>query len=146
MATANLGFEHAANVIAASEESRFQAFNSPFDRYVRGDDTALSDSAKRGATLFYGRARCAQCHRGPLLSDFNFHNIAAPQVGAGHLQQAPLDFGRLNVTGNAADRFLFRTPSLRNVAVTGPWMHDGCYTDLGNVVRHYRNPAASLGN
>jgi cytochrome c peroxidase len=144
VAEADLGFQHAANAIAAFETSRFQALSSPFDRYVGGDDTALSEAAKRGGQLFYGRARCSQCHSGPLLSDLNFHNIAAPQVGSGNPTEAPLDSGRFNVTGNQQDRFRFRTPILRNVAQTGPWMHSGAYTSLGNVVRHYRNPAAAL--
>lgn len=144
VAESDLGFQHAANAIAAFETNRFQALSSPFDRYVAGDDTALSDAAKRGGQLFYGRARCSRCHTGPLLSDLSFHNIASPQVGPGNSTEAPLDFGRFNVSGDPQDRFRFRTAILRNVAVTGPWMHSGSYTSLANVVRHYRNPAAAL--
>lgn len=143
---ANLGFQHAANAIAAFEESQFSAAASPFDRYVAGDDSALNDAQKRGASLFYGGARCSSCHTGPLLSDFQFHNIASPQVGPGKAPNEPVDFGRETATGNAADRFKFRTPILRNVALTGPWMHSGSYTSLEAVVNHYRNPANSIRN
>ena len=146
VATNNLGFEHAANAIAAFEIDQFGTLNSPFDRYIGGDDTALSDQQKQGALLFYGRARCAACHRGALLSDFQFHNIATPQIGPGVGANAPLDLGRFEETGQNADRFRFRTPPLRNVALTGPWMHSGPYTSLEAVVGHYRNPATSLQN
>ena len=146
VAPGNLGFEHAANAIAAYEEETFSVANSPFDRYVAGDDTALTDAQKRGAGLFYGGARCFTCHAGPLQSDLRFHNIAAPQVGPGKAPNEPVDFGREDATGNAADRFQFRTPILRNVALTGPWMHSGSYTSLEAVVRHYRNPANAIQN
>lgn len=141
-----LGFQHAANAIAAFEIDRFSQMGSPFDQYLAGNDGALNEAQKRGALLFYGRARCAVCHRGPLLSDLQFHNIAAPQVGPGVGAAAPLDLGRGAQTGNAQDNFRFRTPILRNVALTGPWMHAGAYTSLNAVVGHYRNPANSLRN
>lgn len=141
-----LGFQHAANAIAAFELQSFSQMDSPFDRYLAGDDSALNDAQKRGALLFYGRARCATCHRGPLLSDLQFHNIAAPQLGPGKETSPPLDLGRAEATGNPQDNFRFRTPILRNVAMTGPWMHAGAYTTLDAVVRHYRNPAQSLRN
>lgn len=141
-----LGFQHAANAIGAFEASTFTSASSPFDRYLSGDNTALSDVQKQGALLFYGRARCAQCHRGGLLTDLQFHNIAMPQVGPGGGPEAPLDFGRGRETGNPADRFRFKTPSLRNVTVTGPWTHSGAYTTLDAVVRHYINPGAALQN
>ena len=140
------GFQHAANAIAAFEIDRFSPLNSPFDRYLAGDDTALNDTQKRGALLFFGTARCAVCHRGPLLSDLSFHNIAAPQVGPGKGAEAPLDFGRGRETGLAADRFRFLTPILRNVAVSGPWTHSGGYTSLTAIVRHYINPGQALRN
>ena len=146
VASGDLGFEHAANAIAAFETDQFGTFDSPFDQYLRGDDTALTDQQKQGALLFYGQARCSQCHTGTLLSDFQFHNIAAPQVGPGRDPDAPLDLGRFTETGQQGDRFRFRTPILRNVANTGPWMHSGPYTSLQAAVGHYRNPAASLQN
>lgn len=139
-----IGFQHAANAIAAFESSQLSRLGSPFDRYLAGDNAALTEAQKRGALLFYGTARCSVCHRGGLLSDFSFHSIAAPQVGPGKGDEAPLDFGRGRETGLAADRFAFRTPPLRNVALTGPWTHSGAYTSLEAVVRHYINPARAL--
>jgi len=143
--TDQLGFQHAANAIGAFEAT-FTTANSAFDRYLSGDNAALTDVQKQGAVLFYGRARCAECHRGGLMTDLQFHNIAMPQVGPGGGPEAPLDFGRGRETGNPADRFRFKTPSLRNVAVTGPWTHSGAYTSLDLVVRHYINPGQALQN
>ncbi len=141
---AQIGFQHAANAIAAFEIDQLTRLDSPFDRYLAGDNGALSDAQKRGALLFYGRARCAECHRGGLLSDFEFHNVGAPQVGPGRGAGAPLDLGLAERTGAAADRFRFRTAPLRNVARTGPWMHSGGYTTLEGAVRHFGEPALAL--
>jgi cytochrome c peroxidase len=137
-----LGFVHAGNAIAAFEVEHWTFDDSPFDSYLRGDRSAMSDAAKRGATLFFGTARCADCHTGPLLTDEKFHNRCVPQVGPGKGDgpDGTWDFGRLRVTGDPADQFRFRTPPLRNVAVTGPWMHDGAYTTLEAAVRHELNP------
>lgn len=143
---ANIRIQHVANAIAAFEIDQGGRHDSPFDRYVAGDNAALSDAQKRGASLFYGQARCAQCHRGGLLSDFQFHDVAFPQVGPGKGAEAPLDLGRGRETGQAQDRFRFRTAPLRNVARTGPWTHAGGYTTLENVVRHYINPGQALQN
>lgn len=139
----DVGFEHAAEAIAAFERAAFTQLDAPFDRYLAGDRSALTDSAKRGALLFYGRARCAGCHGGALLTDQQFHNIGVPQLGPGQGIDAPLDIGRAGVTGRAEDRFAFRTPSLRNVLLTGPWMHNGAYATLESVVRHYRDARAA---
>ncbi len=139
-----IGFQHAANAIAAFEIDQATRLDSPFDRYLAGESGALSDAQKRGALLFYGRARCSECHRGGLLSDLDFHNVGAPQVGPGKGGDAPLDLGLAGRTGAAADRFRFRTPPLRNVALTGPWMHSGGYTSLERVVRHFGDPARAI--
>jgi cytochrome c peroxidase len=144
--SAAISFKHAAAAIAAFERAVFTQLDAPFDRYLAGNLESLSDSAKQGALLFYRRAGCAGCHRGALLTDQAFHNIGIPQIGAGREPENPLDIGRAAVTGNPADRFGFRTPSLRNVDLTGPWMHNGAYTSLENAVRHYRDPAAAYRN
>ena len=144
--SASIGFQHASVAIAAFERAVFTQLDTPFDRYLAGHLEALSDSAKRGALLFYGRAGCAGCHRGALLTDQGFHNIGIPQIGGGLGTEAPLDIGRAAVTANPADRFAFRTPSLRNVDLTGPWMHNGAYTSLENAITHYRNPAGAYRN
>lgn len=143
---AELGIQHVGNALASFQSTRFSRIGTPFDAYVAGDNGALTEAQKRGAAVFYGGGRCAVCHTGGLLTDMAFHNIASPQIGEGNRGDAPLDFGRGTVTGAAADRFRFRTPSLRNVALTGPWMHAGAYTSLEAVVRHYINPEQALRN
>lgn len=139
-----LTFAHAANALAAYQSEAFTAVDTPWDRFLAGNDEALTDDAVSGALLFYGRAGCANCHSGPLLSDQNYHNIGAPQFGPGTDEDAPLDFGRWRVTGEVADRFTFRTPPLRHVAVTGPWLHNGAYDSLEDVVRHHLDPEGAL--
>jgi cytochrome c peroxidase len=98
--------------------------------YVAGDNDALNRAQKRGVLLFFGKARCYECHSGSLLSDMKYHNIAAPQIGPGVGEVAPLDLGRGGITNKPGDKFKFCTPPLRNVALTGPWMHSGAYTNL----------------
>jgi cytochrome c peroxidase len=143
LALDSLDMGHAANAIAAFEVEAFSLLDSPFDRYLRGDDQALSLSQKRGALLFFGEARCSSCHSGSLLSDQQHHNIAAPQAIP---ENGALDEGRAKVTGADEDRFAFRTPPLRNVTVTGPYFHNGAYSTLEAAVRHHLNPAAALEN
>jgi cytochrome c peroxidase len=139
-----IGIQHAVNAIAAWEIDTWTFTNSPFDRYVAGDNNALNKAQKRGALLFYGKARCYECHSGSLLTDMKYHNIAAPQIGPGVGEVAPLDLGRGGITNKPEDKFKFRTPPLRNVALTGPWMHSGAYTNLEAAVRHHLNPKESL--
>ena len=141
-----LGFQHAANAIAAFEANAFAQADSAWDRYLNGDQQALSEAAKRGAHLFFGEANCATCHSGNLLTDQKHHDIGIPQLGPGKVPATSLDPGRALVTGQAADEFAFRTPPLRNVAVTGPWMHNGAYTNLEDAVRHYKDPESALHN
>jgi len=100
---------------------------SAVDRYLAGDREALSKEAKRGLELFRGEAGCIDCHHGPLLSDGEFYRL-----GVAHA-----DHGRSGVTGKKSDRYRFRTPSLRNVADTAPYMHDGSLQTLDDVVTFY---------
>jgi cytochrome c peroxidase len=140
----DIGFEHIANAIGAYEAAAFAFADSPWDRYLAGDQDALSDDAKRGAVLFYGDAGCSGCHAGPLLTDQLIHGVAPPQVGPGRGDEAPDDWGREGVSGNFADKYGFRTPPLRNVELTGPWFHDGAYLDLESVIRHMLDPVTAL--
>ncbi len=135
-----------ANAIAAFTAVEWRADDSPFDRYLRGDKRALTTAAAEGYQLFYGDAGCADCHAGTLQTDHRFHALAVPQLGPGkgHGSDGHDDIGRAGVTGNPADRYRFRTPSLRNVAHTGPWGHSGAFDSLEAVVRHHIDPAASL--
>ncbi|NOX93198.1 MAG: cytochrome-c peroxidase [Gammaproteobacteria bacterium] len=145
--TANqITFVHAANAISAFERVAWRADNSPFDRFLRGDKKAMSKSAKKGMKLFYGTAGCSTCHSGTYLTDMDFHAIAMPQIGQGkgHGSGGYEDMGRAAVTGDANQRYQFRTPPLRNVALTGPWGHDGAFDTLEGVVRHHLDPEKSL--
>ena len=135
---------HVANALAAYQAQTFVAADTPWDRYLAGDGRALSTQAKEGALLFFGQAQCAQCHSGPLFTDLQFHNVAVPQFGPGTDEVAPLDYGRYRVTLDPADKFAFRTPSLRQVGQTGPWFHNGAYDSLAEVVRHHLDPARQL--
>lgn len=127
----NVTAEGIARAIAAFERTLIST-NSPFDRHVAGDKTALSDSAKRGLELFQGKARCVLCHNGPNFTDNKFHNIGVPQTG-------PLkeDLGRYAVTKRESDRGAFKTPSLRSVALTAPYMHTGGFKTLEEVMEFY---------
>lgn len=144
--TKELGFQHAANAMAAYEIAVFTFEDAPYDRYIQGDKTALTDEEKQGALLFYGEAGCSSCHSTGLLTDQKFYNIAVPQIGDGKGREQPFDLGRARETGNDCDRYAFRTPPLRNVALTGPWMHDGAFTTLEAAVRHHLDPITSLQN
>ena len=143
VAVEDLTFAHAANAIAAFEIDHWTLDDSPFDKYLRGDNSAAPEAAKRGAILFYGKANCGECHSGTLLTDQDFHNRAIPQMGPGKGDGAggTSDFGRERVTGDSADRYKFRTPPLRNVAATAPYMHDGAYVSLEDAVRHNLDPS-----
>ena len=135
---------------------------SPFDRMLAGDDDAMSPAAIRGARLFIGRAACDDCHRDAAFADQLFHNIGVPQEGehafstdvgrydaipvmknsifnrAGVFSDAPPDDTHLrNLGQREVDIGAFKTPTLRNVAKTAPYMHDGVYGSLGEVVTHY---------
>lgn len=140
------GIQHLVNAIAAFEGSKWRADNAPFDRYLRGDKSALSGVQKKGAQIFYGKAGCAGCHSGPLLTDQKAHVTLVPQFGpgAGDGPSGLEDYGFGRVTGNPGDRYKFRTPSLRNVTVTGPWGHSGAYSSLKAFVAHYRDEQAAL--
>jgi cytochrome c peroxidase len=107
-----------------------------WDRHLRGDTTALSVEAKRGAIVFYGKGRCAACHRGDLFSDFSYHSIGVFRTDT--TGRLPEDFGRWNATRLRADRYKFRTPPLRNVTQTAPYFHDGSEGTLrGAIERHF---------
>jgi cytochrome c peroxidase len=115
----------------ASFERTVLSGPAPYDRFMAGDKTALSASAVRGMQLFDGKANCHECHSGPMFSDQSFHNI-----GVGMDRPDP-DIGRQAVTKDPADRGEFKTPSLRNVALTWPYLHDGSAATLNDVLELY---------
>jgi cytochrome c peroxidase len=122
--------ENVAKAISAFERTILSG-NSPHDRFVAGDRTAMSPAAQRGFALFVGKARCAACHHGSNLTDEAFHN-----VGVGMDRPNP-DLGRFDVTKKDEDRGAFKTPTLRDVAKRPPYMHDGSVATLREVVAFY---------
>ena len=145
--TTALGFQHAANAIAAFEVQAFTRTNSPFDRFLAGENRAMTTEEKRGALLFFGKARCSTCHSGPLLGGQQFANIGAPQIGPGVGSAAPLDKGRGEELPQISQyQFAFRVQPLRNVELTAPYMHSGAYPTLEAVVRHYNHADSAQKN
>lgn len=144
----NVTFAHIANAIGAYETIAFRADNSPFDRYVRGDWSAMSSQAEMGLNIFNTTGQCVSCHSGKFQTDEQFYSLGIPQIGPGKGDglNGHDDYGREQVTGDAADRYRFRTPTLRNVAITGPWGHDGAYNTLEGIVRHHMDAVNSLYN
>jgi len=106
--------------------------DSPFDRFINGDRSALTTEQQSGLQLFRGKANCTACHVGPTFSDERFHN-----TGVAWRNGRLLDEGRSAVTGRVEDRGAFKTPTLREVARTAPYMHDGSVLTLSDVVEFY---------
>nr|AFI78774.1 methylamine utilization protein MauG [uncultured bacterium ws198A12] len=144
----DIRFTHAASAIAAFEATNWRADNSPFDRFLRGERAAMSVSAFLGMRIFYSanKGNCVSCHGGVFQTEHSFRAIAVPQLGPGKGDGAfgYEDFGRERVTGNPADRYRFRVPSLRNVAQTAPYGHSGAFDTLEAMLRHHLDPVASL--
>jgi len=131
----------------------------PFDRWLAGDKKALNASQQRGMALFNGKAACLQCHNGALASDQKFHNLGVPEPAAfkddallqithrwqqyqkglpeDKYRDAHIDRGLYYVTKNPKDIGKFRTPSLRELKVTAPYMHNGVFTTLPEVIDFY---------
>jgi cytochrome c peroxidase len=139
-----LTFGHAARAIAAYEQKSFSFFDAPLDRYLAGDDAAISEAAKRGGMVFTGPGKCSTCHEGPLLADRVFHGIAAPQLGPGPDADPQDDRGRSLIDGDRRQDYHFHTPTLRNVELTAPYTHAGAYPTLEAVIEHYRDPSSAL--
>ena len=120
----------------ASYERTLISGNSPFDKFMYGNDkNALNDAAKRGIEVFKGKGRCLTCHEFldsyGLFTDNKFHNI-----GVGMDKPEP-DIGRFEVTKNPKDKGAFKTPTLRNITLTAPYMHDGSEATLESVIDFY---------
>ena len=142
----DIAFTDISNAIAAFMEMEWRSDAAPFDAVLRGEGT-LPEPAATGMELFYGRAGCSGCHSGPLLTDQGYHAMGVPQIGPGkkaRFESGARDEGRAEVTGDPADRFAFRTPSLRNVALTGPYGHAGSHATLAGFVADHADPVAAL--
>jgi cytochrome c peroxidase len=131
--------------------------NVPFDRYLGGDQSALTEEAKRGLALFTGKANCVQCHSGALLSDGQYHALGLPEnpritgeperhitlrrfnrtLGVPNAVNLREDVGRYVVTKERKDWMAFRTPTLRELRYTAPYMHNGTLATLADVVEFY---------
>lgn len=125
----------------ASYERTVISTNSAFDKYVAGNAKAMDDAAVRGMALFKGKARCILCHNGPNFTDNQFHNLGVPQVG-------PMkeDLGRYYVTKSEKDKEAFKTPTLRSIMETAPYMHDGAFKTLEEVVDFLNNGGGANPN
>jgi cytochrome c peroxidase len=115
----------------ASFERVLLSGNSRVDRFRNGQVRALSDSERHGLWLYESRGGCWRCHSGPNFTDESFHNTGVSW------SQPPIDLGRFTVTKKDSDRGRFKTPTLRNVALTAPYMHDGSLATLEEVVDSY---------
>lgn len=118
--------ENIGKAIAAFERT-LVSINSPFDQYLAGNQEAMRPEAVRGMKLFDGKANCTKCHDGPNFTDNSFHDIGVKGS----------DPGREKISGDASQRRAFKTPGLRNVIFTAPYMHDGSEGSLEDVVRFY---------
>jgi len=105
--------------------------NTDFDRWYAGDESAMGDSAKRGFKLFENKAECVKCHSGFNFTDNKFHNIGLKITDYGK------DLGRYEIDKQEKMKYAFKTPSLRNVTKTPPYMHNGIYTTMTEVIEHY---------
>lgn len=141
-------FADIANAIADFVASEFKSDNSLWDRHLRGE-AEISKEALKGAKLFYGKANCVSCHSGKFQTDHKFHAIAMPQFGPGRnarFEGHQRDIGRQRVTGEIEDAYKFRTPSLRNIAISAPYGHTGAYPTLEGIIQHHLDPVVSFMN
>lgn len=124
--------ERMTDAIAVFEKTVSGA-ESPFDKFVKGDRRALTNPQVRGLHLFRTKARCFNCHNGPMFTDNQFHRAGGLPLFPNDLNDA----GLYKVTHKESDKGKFRTPSLRDVIRTGPWFHDGTETDMDRILLVY---------
>ncbi len=128
--TEEFTIDHVAKAIATFERTVLSG-NSPYDKYVAGNKAAMTATQVRGMIVFFNKAKCDQCHEGASFTLNSFHNLG---VGQDKPQPEP---GRFAVTKNPADFGAFKTPTLREIANTAPYMHDGSLKTLEEVVDYY---------
>ena len=153
---APIDFDMFGKVIAEFEFMLVFA-DAPIDQFARGQKNALTTDQKKGALLFFGKARCVECHAvsgiaNEMFSDFKPHVLGVPQIAPviGNLPfdgpDADEDFGLEQVTGNPEDRYKFRTSPLRNLALQPAFFHNGSFTRLEDAVRHHLDVFNSARN
>jgi cytochrome c peroxidase len=123
--------DNVAHAIASFERTLVTP-NSRFDHYAAGDKSALTQQEKRGLLVFIGKGACSECHNGPNFTDNKYYSLGSVAAPG-----APQDTGRYEVTKREEDRYTYKTPSLRNVSLTAPYMHDGSVATLEQVVDFY---------
>jgi len=136
---------HIGNAIGSFIKNKFNVRDTPYDQYLNGSTSAISISQKRGLQIFLGKGQCIRCHSGVNLSDDDFHSVGVPHVFPSVSAVAD-DLGRYEVTNVLNDRYRFKTPGLRNVSKTSPYMHNGTFSTLTEVIDHYNNIGFSLFN
>ena len=142
----DIAFTDISNAIAAFMAFEWRSDTAPFDAFLRGQ-SVLAPEAERGMELFYGKAGCSSCHAGKFQTDHRFHAMGMPQIGPGKaadFESHQRDEGRFRVTGDPADLYAFRTPSLRNVALTAPYGHAGSHRELASFIAYHADPVAGL--
>jgi cytochrome c peroxidase len=143
----DLTFAHAANAIGGFIVEKLTFDDTPWDRFLAGNDRALSKKQLAGAQTFL-TLKCSVCHSGATFSDEKFHDVAVVQLGPGQGDGmgGRDDFGRMRVTGLESDKYLFRTTPLRNVELTAPYGHDGAIVSLRGFIEHYSESELKIGS
>jgi cytochrome c peroxidase len=139
----DINISHFAKVLAHFISFEFNVTDTPYDRYLRGDRWALSQVEKDGLKIYLTKGRCAVCHGGEYLTNFAIQNIGTPKI---QKNGESLDMGLYHETADQRHRFLFKNPSLRNIAKSAPYMHNGSLSTLREVVEHYNNIKLGLDN
>jgi cytochrome c peroxidase len=136
----NIG--HFGEALAEFQSQHFFFSETPYDKYLKGDLEALTPKQKIGMDVFFNKGKCGECHNGEHLSQFDFDSVAVPQIGPGKIDGD--DYGRFQWDSIEENKYAFRVPSLRNVALTAPYFHDGSMNSLEEVINHYDDIKSSL--
>lgn len=136
----NIG--HIGKALGHFQKISFQVTETRWDKYLRGDDMAMTESQKQGAIVFMTKAKCIACHSGAHLGGVSFQSSAAPQLIRAN--QPEDDLGRYVISKNETHRYKFLIAPLRNISKTAPYFHNGVFETLEEVVDHYDNPYKSL--
>lgn len=132
---------HVGNALSEYMRVFFSSNKSPYDLFLAGDKEAMDLQSLRGMKVFFGKGKCSICHNGPHLTNFQPLSSGAPQIVR---SDGFIDRGLYEVTKRGRHQFLFKTPALRNIALTAPYMHSGALETLEEVVEHYNNIGLSL--
>lgn len=138
----NIG--HVGEAMAAFFRTQFHFNDTPYDRYLKGDRTALSEIQKKGMDIFFDKGKCGSCHIGENLANGKFANVGTPQIGPGKSNGD--DLGRGEFASGDDTQWAFKVPALRNVSVTAPYMHNGAYKTIAQIIEHYDDVEASLSD